>query len=168
MGLPVLKIRAGGAAEAVVEHAPPLFVGTHWFGRQVLCVGEDCQGCLVKPGRVRGFSLVSADVGGRPRLFVLENSTNEWARLEGLLRGCGELLAAGVKLHLGRRRPQSPLRMEPDGLVSCSFAGEASAHRLLSAVAVLHGLPLPAAEATLGEYVARARPAAEEILRACL
>jgi len=165
MGLPVFKLQAGHTARLSIQSVGPLFMATHWVGRQIPCAGPECPGCDLSPSRARGFAIALVEQGQAWRPVLVEASSAEWSRLEGFRVMEGVSFAPGMLVEASRRRSNSPLRMEPisnGGQVDEQFT---SPWRLTSALAVLFQLTPPKPGATVGQFCAAARPVVLHQLR---
>lgn len=168
LGLPVFKLQAGHSARLSIQSVGPLFMGTHWLGRQIPCAGPACPACASSPSRSRGFALALLETRQSWRPTVVEASAGEWSRLEGLRVMEGVSFCPGLLVEASRRRTNSPLRMEPvsnGGQVDEQFT---SPWRLCASLAVLFGLPLPKPGSSVGDFCAAARPAVERSLQRAL
>lgn len=158
MGLPVFRLQAGHSSTLSIQSAGPLFMGTHWVGRQIPCAGPDCPACVLNPPRARGFAIALLQSGLAWRPVLVEASSAEWSRLEGFRAMEGVSFAPGMLVTASRRRSNSPLRMEPisnGGTVDEQFT---SPWRLTSALAVLFQLTPPKPGQTVSDFCVAARP----------
>lgn len=160
MALPVFRLEAGRTALLTLQGDSVLYMGVHYFGRSVPCLGVECPGCDRAPSRCRGFLLALLRVGERERPVVVEASAPQWSRLEGLRQMEGLAFEPGLVVEASRKKRNSPLRLEPvsgGGRIEEQFR---SRWRLLSALSVLFSLPSPRAGMTCEEWATASRPAA--------
>lgn len=165
MGLPVFRLHAGHTARLSVQSVGPLFLGTHWLGRQIPCAGPSCPGCVHSPARARGFAIALIEEPNRWRPVMIEASAQEWSRLEGYRSREGVSFAPGMLVEASRKKSNSPLRMEPisnGGPIDEQFT---TPWRLCSALAVLFQLPTPAGGTSVAAFCVTARPVVEHQLR---
>lgn len=158
--LRVLRISAGHEVDAVLVSRDPLWLSTHWFGRQVICPGDVCPACGGGGGREHGYLVIQVAHGPSRSLFLLEISAPTWARAESLASMVGEDLTTGAFVRLSRRRKNSPLMIEVEGTLkgTVAFAGaDSDSSRCLDAVATLYGLPVSKTGEDASQWTDRVR-----------
>lgn len=168
LSLPVLRVPPGARARISIQSPNVLYVGTHWFNRELLCVGPDCPGCGRTGSRCRGFALGLLETGTAWRPVMLEGSSPMWSRLEGFRTMEGVAFEPGLVVEASKKAKTSPLRLEPveaGGLIDLQFT---SPRRLLSAMAVLFRLPVPGPDSSVSDWAADARPAAMAALEVAM
>lgn len=105
---PVLKVRAGGKAEAVLLGTRFLPLSSHWVGHTLPCPGDGCQLCEVLP--LRGQFYLPISVSGRAT--ILELSAVAANNLEQHAKFMHGGLAVGQKFEFSRRSAKAPLHAE--------------------------------------------------------
>lgn len=140
----VLKIQAGGEATGVVQTKRLVALETHWANRVVVCPGEGCELCRLRPVRTLGYGIIALGIGGSPRAFLLELPAGAAVRLRDslpLFEAPSEDLR-GFEVQISRRTRKSPVQLvvlRTGGVVIPEFGDET---RLGNAIACLYGLPL--------------------------
>jgi len=158
--LPMLKIRAGHEAEIQICSQSVLWLKTHWLGRQLICPGPACPMCGGAEGRAHGYVTVILRTGQRPRPYLLEVSPPSWERLISLAKMEQLEVGTGLICTASRRKPKSPLTIEPFGRSENIPTAEASIRRTLDAVSILYGLPVMRPAETQEQWAARSIPLA--------
>lgn len=168
MGLPLFRLQAGSECDLSIQSVGPLFLGSHFLGRQIPCAGPGCPACVHQVPRSRGFAIavLTGPNAGRP--VLVEASAPEWSRLEGLRAMEGMSFCPGLLVHCSRRRSNSPLRMEPVSNGGEVVESLTSPWRLCAALATLFKLPMPKAAGTVADFCVAARPIVVEQLTGAL
>lgn len=146
VALAVTRVAGGSQVRLVLQSQRVAWVGTHWFGRQVLCprsFGGECEACRGQVARTCGFVIALVDIGQSWRPGLLEVTPSSWSRLEMLCRMEGFEVTLGLEFEASRRRARAPLRLEPIGSHGRQVAELATPLRLVESVAVLFRLSLP-------------------------
>ncbi len=163
--LSLLKVSAGGRCDCVVQSSSPLWLDTHWVGRQILCPGEECPFCGNLPSRSQGYLVVTVDVAGETKPFLLEFTGTSALRFDERLRFFEIELKPGLEISLFRKSKRSPLVMEPGAADRAFDPCLADDRRLLNAIAVIFGLPLCAAKSSRATWAVESMPVALSLCR---
>lgn len=164
--LAVLKVRGGQAADLVISCDQVMGFQVHWCdGRSYVCPGEDCPACVqCWPQRWNGF-LVARVIGPQTRAPVLlELSATSWDRLSGLMKLQGFETVERLIVSCQRRKPKSPLVVDPLGYseeTDCRIIKEDAAW---SAISVLYQLPQPRPGESRSDWDDRASEAARRLI----
>lgn len=157
--LPVLKVNARGLVDCVLQSSDFVVINTHWLGRRLWCVGENCPGCSFASIRSLAYAIVTVDRAGKKCPTLLECTLGELSRVQGLADMEGYEVAPGLRLQASRSKPRSPLRIEPTGVGGVIVPALASPRKTVAAAAVLASLPSPGEGTTLTDYFASVLPA---------
>lgn len=158
--LSLLKVSGGSRCDAVVQSSRPIWLDTHWIGRQILCPGIDCPFCESLPSRSQGYLVVTVDVRDEVKPFLLEFTGTSALRFTERLQFFDLQLKSGLEISLWRKSQRTPLVIEPgasDRLVDPQLAED---RRLLNAISVIFGLPLCAAASSREIWAEKAMPVA--------
>lgn len=168
MALPVLRTQPGSVHQVTLQSEKVLYLGTHWFNAQLLCAGEDCPACDWSPSKCRGFAIGLAEAVQRQTPVLIEASAGSWSRVEGLRQMEGLAFKPGLRIEIGRRKRNSPLRLEPyaeGGPVEEQYR---AAWRMVAALAVIFRLPIPRPDEDPQQWALRVKPAAVAKLAAAM
>lgn len=168
LSLAVLRLHSGREVVASLQSDRLAVLETHWLGRQLACAGEGCPACVSSRARAKGYAVVQVDVGGRWAPVLVEASVASWSRVDFLNSSEGLSFAPGLELSLTKRKRNSPVRIEPIGMGGPVREDLVPRYRLLSAIAVLFGLPSPRGDEPDQEWVQRCRPAVLRSLEAAM
>jgi hypothetical protein len=163
--LPVLKVQPSRSAFVTMCSEDLVIINTHWLGRRLWCADEDCPGCEVSPLRSVVYFVAVADLPGGMKPYLVETTPNEINRLSSLCQMSGHKLESGLVIECRKKSKRSPMRFEPLDSGHPVPSEYKPVRRTLAAAAVLGGVPLPAAEASLTDYLAKIRPAILHSLR---
>lgn len=156
--LPVLRVQPGSECECTLQSSDGLILSYHWIGRTYVCAGPDCPACASTLPRDKCLSVVTVEVAGTSRPYLLELTPSARMRLKDQYKIEGEQIKPGDRLRLSRRSPKRPIlvdRVEGSGKVIKSLT---TWRRTIAAVAVLHELPLPRQSETIEEHQVRCLP----------
>lgn len=163
--LSLLKVSGGSRCDAVVQSSQPIWLDTHWIGLQILCPGSDCPLCRSLSSRSQGYLVVTVELQGETKPFLLEFTGTSALRFQERLQFFQLELKSGLELSLFRKGKRTPLVIEPgasDRLVDPQLAAD---RRLLNAIAVIFGLPLCEAVSSREIWAEKAMPVALQLAR---
>lgn len=153
----------------VVQSERALLVGTHWFGRTLLCPSQDCPGCLQQQAAVRALVVVSPVAESEPQGYLLEVGGATWA---GVLAGVEALDVGpirGAVLELVRTRRRGHLRaVARDRRADLLRGPLGSERRLVQAAACLYRLPQPRDDEPAHDWGLRVQPAVRAAVAAAV
>lgn len=162
LSLPVLRVPAGSVFEGVLASPKPLIVGQHWFGKPVLCPGEQCEACACQsPRAVAVFAVRLLAKNGTQPLCLVEAPESAFFHAEKRAVGHGGSVAAGMLVRLSRRKKRAGLAIEfqMDGALPCS--NPLSLEHLVQCLSVLYRLPRPAELESAEDWAVRVVPAVQ-------
>lgn len=153
--LPLLRLRTNVSVELTIQSTEPVWIATHYLKRQLPCAGPDCPLCVEMAPRTKGFFIATLADGSHQRAMLVEVSPNAMSGLQGLQLMSESNFAPGQKIVAFKRRANSPLRLEPKEEEGTIVEDLRSEFRLLCAVGVIFGIPLPSPGETVTEWDAR-------------
>lgn len=166
--LPVLRLAPRSRLEIVLASRRPFFFGTHWLSRSYICPQVDCPACAQNVARNRGFFLGECIFDGVIKSVLIELSPMAVGRMEDQLRLEGVDGLTSTKWSAFRNASNQPTHMHYEGKGSLVDASITTDHRLLAAIAVLFGLPLPHRSDSVEDYGVAAMPVARQVLTGAL
>jgi len=157
-GCLVLKLEAAHSTRVCLQSEEVEVCQTHWFDRQVLCSGWDCEACGTYATRVAVFQIAVVERGPQWSPCVVELTATEWSRTRMLAKMEGLRLGPGTLCELSRGSKRSAIRC-----VALEDTDEVSAvlrtrERLIDALSVLFKLPLRFAEESSAAWCERVHP----------
>lgn len=144
LSLPLIRVNPRSVVHLAWAGTVPICVGTHWFGKSLICIGDGCPACEVMRVRLSVFALARiVDAGVLSPLAMLECSAASWCRYEGLATMDTDGVAPGQVVAVTRRAANKPLVIEPMPGQVVPMEKPGSLHQLLQAVSVLLRVPGP-------------------------
>lgn len=162
--LPVFKLPPGASGSLVIQSGTIIYLDVHWLGRAVVCTGEGCLGCESVTARTKGYFVAICETPQKKWPVLVEATPQSIVRLEEQLLFNGVKHPRGQRVICTRRAKNRPLVFEPMDEVGFVDNVLTSGHRLVSAVALLFGLPLPHREESFEDYSDRIVPHCELLL----
>lgn len=154
-GLLLLKVEAGTRARVCLQSEEPEVCQTHWFERQVLCSGWDCEACGTYASRVAVFQVAVVQRGPEWTPCLVELTASEWSRTRMLAKMESLRLGPGTLCELSRGSRRAAIRcvgVEETTQVSAALKPR---ERLIDGLAVLFKLPLRFADETAAAWCER-------------
>lgn len=156
--LPLLRVAPRGSASLVWQSKTTFFFDVHWLGRAFLCCGDGCQICTANAPRTRGYWVGVVDANQTRQPVLVESSPRELDRLIQMMALESDPLQAGHKVLATRKAANRPVRFTFDGPGGVVVPELTTDHRVLAAVAVLFGLPLPRRDESVIDFSQRIIP----------
>lgn len=163
-GLPILRVNPKADAIIVAQSQRPLFFDVHWFKKALICSGEGCPVCADNLPRTKGFFIAAVKLPSAWQPVIVESPVSSLTRIHDRLKLENIDQLTGQTLRVHRTASNRPLQFEVEETQGPLLKDLMSDHRLISAIAVLHGLPLPQRTEALEVYAKRAQPVAANLL----
>ena len=151
-GLPVLRVHPGMQARLVFQSLEAVVFDLHWLGQNLVCPGEGCPACESYVARPKAFLIATVLVGEEWRPTLVECTPQALYRLEEQMVFDEMFVQPGTQALASRSAKRQPIKFQFEGWSGETDRTLSSSHRLLSALAVLFGLPLPRRDHSVAEY----------------
>lgn len=162
--LTLLKMKPGHQIELTIQSEAPIWIETHWLGKQVWCSGEGCLACTNMKPRSKAYFLATIESGNRALPFLIEIVQASMHRLAESTMSDGVLWQKGLVVVATKAAKNKPLLLTYLKTGGAVLESLTSGQRTLAATALLAGMPLPGQEESNEEYSSRVRPFAQRVI----